>query len=730
MKSPDDRPRDRPPEKARILDIGAGDPEAPANAIPNIIAHLVETETWRNAATVITGLLLVALGYWAYHGVHRSIAETRLTSLEALLGTVVKGLDVWVGEHRAEADRLASDPDVVASAARLAAEAISNPTGIVAGKCTAEADELSRHLQSMLSTQGVVGFRIVERNGLVLASRDPQRCGQRLRSGAFRQRLDLAIDGAPQFVRPFPDVELSHNAPGEERRPVAWFVAPIRPKGGPAVAALAMGVVTDRDLATVFSAARPGTTAEAFAVSDDGLMLTPSRFTDDLIAAEVLPEAAINSALAVSVRDPGGDLLKGHVPALEAAARPLTQAAAVAVAARGKPSDADWRGVIDAPYRSYRGSEVIGAWRWLPAYDMGVIAEISTTEAFATLRYFWISFAVIGGFVALSLCAALMSASSLARLQRQFGRLQRVGAYTLEKQISEGGMATIWLARHALLKRPTAIKVLKKHVATDEFVHRFEREVQIASQLLHPNTVRVYDYGRTREGQPYYVMEYLDGVTLAELVAHSGPVPAGRVIHILRQVGAALREAHEHGMIHRDVKPENVMLCRRGEDDVVKLLDFGLVKNLERAQTRDITKQLKILGTPRYMAPERILNPKDVDARSDIYAVGAVAYFLLTGKPIFEGDDNLDISNQVLHTPAPRVSANGAANIPESLDTLIAACLEKDRVKRPQTMDQVINALDRLSSRLAWTQVDAAAWWSAYRANRKAAGIAAEPAMS
>ena len=139
--------------------------------------------------------------------------------------------------------------------------------------------------------------------------------------------------------------------------------------------------------------------------------------------------------------------------------------------------------------------------------------------------------------------------------------------------------------------------------------------------------MQVYDFGRTREGQPYYVMEYLDGVTLAELVAHSGPVPPGRVIHILRQVGAALREAHLHGMIHRDVKPENVMLCRRGEDDVVKLLDFGLVKNLERAGTRDVTKQVKILGTPRYMAPERIVNPADVDARSDVYALGAVGYF-------------------------------------------------------------------------------------------------------
>ena len=208
-------------------------------------------------------------------------------------------------------------------------------------------------------------------------------------------------------------------------------------------------------------------------------------------------------------------------------------------------------------------------------------------------------------------------------------------------------------------------------------------------------------------------------MTLAELVADSGRVPPGRAIHILRQVAAALREAHMHGMIHRDVKPENVMLCRRGEDDVVKLLDFGLVKNLEHADTRDITKQLKIVGTPRYMAPERLINPSDVDARSDIYALGAVGYFLLTGRPIFEGDDSLAISNQVLHTTAPRVSATGV-EVPEALEALIAACLEKDRARRPKSAEAVVEALDRLASRLAWTQVDAAAWWSQYRKRQQA----------
>ena len=329
----------------------------------------------------------------------------------------------------------------------------------------------------------------------------------------------------------------------------------------------------------------------------------------------------------------------------------------------------------------------------------------------------------------LTLLAALYSAVSLSRLRSQFGRLQRLGAYTLEKQISEGGMATIYLARHALLKRPTAIKVLKKRIATDEFIHRFEREVQLASQLMHPNTVEIYDFGRTREGQPYYVMEYLDGVTLDELVAETGALPPGRAVHVLRQVAAALREAHMRGLVHRDVKPDNVMLCRRGEDDVVKLLDFGLVKNLERAPTRDITKQLRVLGTPRYMAPERIVNPADVDARSDIYAWGAVAYFLLTGKPIFDGDDDLELSNQALHRPAPRISES-EPDVPEALDALVAACLEKDRARRPQSADAVIEALDRVASRLSWTPSDASAWWARFREQRRIATAAVETARA
>ena len=274
---------------------------------------------------------------------------------------------------------------------------------------------------------------------------------------------------------------------------------------------------------------------------------------------------------------------------------------------------------------------------------------------------------MIGGFAALSLVAALdVGVPADVGCSGSSDALQRLGAYTLERKISEGGMATIYLARHALLKRPTAIKILKKHVATDEFIHRFEREVQLASQLLHPNTVRDLRLRAHAEGEPYYVMEYLDGVTLAELVRRHRAAfrPVGRSTSCGRSRRRCARRTCA-GLVHRDVKPENVMLCRRGEDDVVKLLDFGLVKNLEGA--RDARHHASNCRSSARRATWRrsgMTQPSDVDARSDIYALGAVGYFLLTGRPVFEGDDTLEISNQVLHTPAPRVAAT--VEVPEA----------------------------------------------------------------
>ena len=209
----------------------------------------------------------------------------------------------------------------------------------------------------------------------------------------------------------------------------------------------------------------------------------------------------------------------------------------------------------------------------------------------------------------------------MAQLRREARRLGAVPPRGQDRRRRHGERVP---AVHALLKRPTALKILKPHLATDELVARFEREVQLASRLEHPATIEIFDYGRTRDGTFFYAMEYIDGITLARLVEQDGAQALPRVAHILKQVCEALREAHGKGLIHRDIKPGNVMLCERGgEADVVKVLDFGLIKDVHATDTRDITQYARVLGTPAYMAPERIRNPADADPTVDIYAVGA-----------------------------------------------------------------------------------------------------------
>lgn len=293
-------------------------------------------------------------------------------------------------------------------------------------------------------------------------------------------------------------------------------------------------------------------------------------------------------------------------------------------------------------------------------------------------------------------------------LQRQMRRALQLGQYVLEEKIGEGGMGVVYRASHALLRRPTAIKLLAR--TTESAARRFEREVQITARMTHPNTVSVFDYGRTPDGIFYYAMEYLDGVTLQDLVDELGPLPAPRTVHILLQICGALAEAHSNGLVHRDIKPSNVMLAQRGGIvDFVKVLDFGLVKE---AQAEDLKASAAnvLVGTPHYLAPEAVLDPRRVDARTDLYALGATAFFLLTGSPVFEGRSVVELCGHHLHTPA-RFSAADRARIPEVLQTLVLGCLEKEPARRPESA-AALSASLRHCDVGTWTQGDAKAWWA------------------
>ncbi len=312
-------------------------------------------------------------------------------------------------------------------------------------------------------------------------------------------------------------------------------------------------------------------------------------------------------------------------------------------------------------------------------------------------------------------------------LRRQVAEARELGQYVLEERIGGGGMGDVWRARHRLLIRPAAIKLIRPEalgaISGDaELLHRrFEREARATAALKSPHTVQLYDFGATDDGTLYYVMELLDGLDLDTLVRQHGPLPAERAIHLLRQVCASLLDAHRNGLVHRDIKPANIVVSRAGTTfDFVKVLDFGLVKlDASRATGDDAVARLSAegstSGTPAFMAPEVILGDAVTDHRVDLYALGCVGYWLLTGKLVFEGESAMQVLVHHAKTPAPRPSSRVAWPIPAQLEDLVMACLEKDPASRPASAEEVSARLGAVPLASAWTAVRAEEWWAAHR---------------
>jgi hypothetical protein len=323
-----------------------------------------------------------------------------------------------------------------------------------------------------------------------------------------------------------------------------------------------------------------------------------------------------------------------------------------------------------------------------------------------------------------AVCAVI--ARIVHRLEVEVEAARRLGQYELGEKLGEGGMGIVYRARHALMKRPVAIKLLPPEQAGQDAVARFEREVQLSSQLSHPNTVVIHDYGRTPEGIFYYAMELIEGATLEQVIAATGPMPSGRVVHVLRGVAGSLAEAHERGLVHRDIKPANILLGPRGgEPDVVKVLDFGLVRSVRKAA--ELTNAGVLMGTPLYMSPEAIKSPERVDGRGDLYALGAVAYFLLSGRHVFEAETAIEICAKHLHD-APAPLGGRVPDLDVELERLVLACLAKELAARPGTARELLERLELCPSRADWTRARAQAWWREHRSLLRTDGQAMDTA--
>jgi tRNA A-37 threonylcarbamoyl transferase component Bud32 len=666
---------------------------------------------------LLGAVVLVAVGYWVRDRVETATRSELASRLTTLLYADIAALRLWFSQQESDARSLAADVRIEAAIVELAE--IAKITNVSQELLTnsAAAKTLQQHLRPVIEAQRYLDYVVIGADKRILASTHP-RVVTRTAPRGYDSFVDRALRGHSSVSRPFArEATLSQRAEG----PTMFVVAPVNPAGGKAVAVLALRMRPEEQFSQIFSVARMGDSGEAYAFDRRGIMLTASRFEDELKRLGLVPkEPEATAILNLRLLDPEVNMERGEQPKKARRDMHLTKMAAAAVLGDD--------GVDVVGYRNYRGVKVVGAWAWLPEYGIGIATEVSTEEAFQTLYMLRQAFMVLFLLLALSGLAIFGFTLLVERLEASIRKsalgARRLGQYVLVQEIGRGNNGMVYRARHALMRRPVAVKLLSPDMTNEANARRFEHEVQMTSQLTHPNTVAIYDYGRTPEGLFYYAMEYLSGIDLNQLTRQFGPQPEGRVIHILRQVCGSLAEAHRIGLIHRDIKPANIVLTHRGGlPDLVKVLDFGLVKAVHQRSTDQAAAQA-VVGTPHFMSPEAVDHPETVGARSDVYSVGAVGYWLLSGKTLFDSDDVDQLLRWQVDTMPMSPSDRLGKPVSADLEELLMSCLAKSPDVRPASAEALETALGRCAAAGAWTVAEGAAWWKSNMAGLEMAPAA------
>ena len=674
--------------------------------------------------------LVAVVGWWGNIRLRDAIQANLKSDLTTTLNANVTALEIWATNQMRMATTLASEPTVHNVAVRILRAPLPAPNS----PPSPDAVALGNYLRPRLFAMGYGVCQVVNTNLFIAATslRTPFAIGLPVAEAHTDKYDELFARNEPIIITPFKadllvDRQPLLREPNRRReRPnfsrrrgdemLMQVAAPIR-ENRETLGALALIINPTNEFSKVLSVAHRGETGETFAFDQTGLLISESRFDLQLHALGLLAATNTSSALNFRLHDPGIDLTKGSVNfPTNVVEDSLTHIVASAVEGG--------EGVDVVPSRDYRGVPVVGAWRWLPQFGIGVATEMGASEAFWLLQISRFVFIII--FLLSLLSATILfifsyvNFASQRRLDEVELQLRQLGQYALEEKIGEGSMGVVYRARHALMRRGTAVKLLLPQLANETSIARFEREVHLTCQLAHPNTIQIYDYGHTPEGVFYYAMELLSGLNLHQLVLEFGPQPEGRVINILTQICNSLAEAHARQLVHRDIKPSNVFISdRAGVPDYVKVLDFGLVR--EYAASDANSHDHEMVGTPWFMPPEAIQNPAMSDPRSDIYAVGGLAYYLLSARHVFEYESPEEvIEKQLSAAPSPPSSIT-TNPISAEMDAIILRCLEKNPADRPQSALELAALLMTSPHAHDSTPENRATWWQNFHARKTAA---------
>jgi tRNA A-37 threonylcarbamoyl transferase component Bud32 len=659
------------------------------------------------AVPLLGAVVFSLVGLWVRGRVEETTRAELATRLQTVLQADINALRLWFTEREYDAKSFATDLRIQTAIVELAALARDSNAAPLALANSDAARTLLSHLQPLLEAQDYLSYVVVSPDKRILAATQPQVVGMRA-PRSYDLFLNKALDGQLAASRPFArQAALGQLVEG----PTMFVAAPVKATNGAVIAVLSLRMKPEKEFTSIFSVALIGDTGESYAFDRTALMLTATRFDPELKTLGLIPPGRQNTAiLNLKLLDPEKELRPGDSLAKPRDQLNLTRMAASATTGN---NDFDVHG-----YRNYRGLKVVGAWAWLHDYGMGVATEESVDEAFRTLYVLRRAFMLLFGLLVASGGALFGFTLLVERLQTAVRKsalaARQLGQYVLVQEIGRGANGMVYRARHSLLRRPVAIKLLSPDMTNDASAARFEHEVQMTSQLTHPNTVAIYDYGRTPEGLFYFAMEYLGGIDLDQLVRQFGAQPEGRVIHILRQVCGSLSEAHRIGLIHRDIKPANIALTRRGGVcDLVKVLDFGLVKAVDVGPASGLRANA-VVGTPHFMSPEAIEKPASVDGRSDLYSLGAVGYWLLTGQTLFDDQTVEGLLVCQVKQPPPHPSERLGKPVSPDLADLLMRCLAKQPEQRPPSAEALEQALAACASAGAWTPLDAEQWWRAH----------------